>query len=746
MKSKNSFYIIIFLLLVPYLFFFQPVFLGKTFAGTDIASFFYPFKVTASEMYRTGQIHLWDPYIFAGMPTGAEIQTGLFYPLNLLFAALSVFRAIVHFIAFHMFLTALFMFLYLRQIGLSRAASLFGALAFAYNGFSLMHVDQLSMLSVCTWLPLILLFIEKASKEKGFLYPTLAGMAMGLQFLGGHVQMSAITCIVCAFYVGFKLLKPILSKDKIASARIATIGISILLIGIALASVALIPFLESYSLSLRSGDDYEASSAIHASLGELQTFIVPELREKGSAIRWFGGTGETYAGVVPIFLALFAAIYVRGEFFLFYAALAAFSFFASFGSAFPLHYILYHLVPFYGALQIPIRFMFPFMFSISSLAAMAIDRIAKQADEASKYTRGLLIFGSLVLCLYLVVVLTSGGRSFLIEATEGGITAPLRFLAVFGAFASSLYLFSSSKLPRWIFAAALIIITLFDLLSFGTRYFKIGDESTVSAKPAFFNFLEQDRGIYRVSISLQDFPPNLPIVCKFQSISGYSPIILKDFIRYVIFDATKSPDLSRVETGARLYVPAANDTVMKGLLNVKYNVYPLEKDGMYYIGVAPLKNYYPRAFLVSQYEIVPNRQEILPKLAEEGFDPRRVMYLENSEDLSGYAFGSTGEGYADVLNFSPDKIDVMTRSGADMLLYLSEIYYPGWKAYVDGVQTDIYRANYLFRSIPLKAGEHFVSLIYDPLSFKLGKYISLFSLAICIGLIGFGVYARRRKL
>ena len=153
------------MLALPCLYFAPAVFGGKGFAMNDIISFFYPFKYVAGEMYRTLNFYQWDPYLFGGMPTGAELQTALYYPLNLVFAVFSPMKGITLFIVLHIFLSSLFMYLYLREIKLSKLASLFGALAFTYNGYYLMHVDQLSILSVSCWLPLIFLLIEKTSKD-----------------------------------------------------------------------------------------------------------------------------------------------------------------------------------------------------------------------------------------------------------------------------------------------------------------------------------------------------------------------------------------------------------------------------------------------------------------------------------------------------------------------------------------------------------------------------------------------------
>ena len=82
--------IVVFLLLLPHLLLFPATFGTQALLFEDHLSFFYPFRSAAARMYRDGRIALWDPYIFAGLPGGAEIQTALFYPFNLLFLPLSI--------------------------------------------------------------------------------------------------------------------------------------------------------------------------------------------------------------------------------------------------------------------------------------------------------------------------------------------------------------------------------------------------------------------------------------------------------------------------------------------------------------------------------------------------------------------------------------------------------------------------------------------------------------------------------
>lgn len=77
------------------------------------------------------------------------------------------------------------------------------------------------------------------------------------------------------------------------------------------------------------------------------------------------------------------------------------------------------------------------------------------------------------------------------------------------------------------------------------------------------------------------------------------------------------------------------------------------------------------------------------------------------------------------------------------LLILGDVYYPGWKAYVDNVETKIYRANYIMRAVALPKGRHLVEFRYYPFSFRMGTAVSLTTLVF---IIGFLIWDQKKKL
>jgi len=95
-----------------------------------------------------------------------------------------------------------------------------------------------------------------------------------------------------------------------------------------------------------------------------------------------------------------------------------------------------------------------------------------------------------------------------------------------------------------------------------------------------------------------------------------------------------------------------------------------------------------------------------------------------------------------VLTYENNRIILEVDTPEAAFLFMSEAYYPGWQAYVDGKQEEIVRASYVFRAIPLGPGSHRVEVVFEPLSFKIGLSLSL--LTVFLLLLAWGIFTRRR--
>jgi hypothetical protein len=167
----------------------------------------------------------------------------------------------------------------------------------------------------------------------------------------------------------------------------------------------------------------------------------------------------------------------------------------------------------------------------------------------------------------------------------------------------------------------------------------------------------------------------------------------------------------------------------------------------------------PRAFLVPAAEIVRPGNEIVARMASGDWDPTRLVLIEGQFDLSKLAPPASapaapvtfdaphatdvrsGPGRVHILRTEPERVRLDVSATAPAMLFLADLDYPGWRATVDGRDTPIYRANYLFRAVHVPAGQHTVEFVYQPRSFRLGLFVTVAATALVVAalaLLGFG--------
>jgi uncharacterized membrane protein YfhO len=192
------------------------------------------------------------------------------------------------------------------------------------------------------------------------------------------------------------------------------------------------------------------------------------------------------------------------------------------------------------------------------------------------------------------------------------------------------------------------------------------------------------------------------------------------------------------------------------MLNVKYVLTekPTNLKGLSWVLDGPATSklyenqyYLPRAFLAEQFEILKSDQEFARAFHELTFDPRSTILLDRTParflELKKMPTVPNLEPAVRVITYENNRIWLEVDTPDAALLFMSETYYPGWKAYVDGREEEILRANYVFRAIPVGPGSHRIEVVYDPLSFKVGLAVSL--LTIVIPLTVWALFARRKR-
>ncbi len=157
------------------------------------------------------------------------------------------------------------------------------------------------------------------------------------------------------------------------------------------------------------------------------------------------------------------------------------------------------------------------------------------------------------------------------------------------------------------------------------------------------------------------------------------------------------------------------------------------------------KNMMPRAFLVSDCKVILSDDVLTETLFSEKFDPTQTVLLEENPRF--FDCGELGvkqreeegaRGRVSIKQLTYDSIELEVDSPVRQILFLSESYYPGWVARVNGQVVKIYRANIVFRAIVVPPGKSIVEMSYQPPLFYVGIGISLTSLTGCTLLMVFG--------
>jgi hypothetical protein len=137
----------------------------------DFTGQYYPLQLFAAREMAAGRLPAWDPYLNTGQPGLADIQTGFFYPLNLLSNLLLALLGqpftvgmLTAQVALHFSLASLFTYLFVRHLACragaqtpaARFAGAVAALTFTYAGYlTSFPVQQITILETAVWLPLI---------------------------------------------------------------------------------------------------------------------------------------------------------------------------------------------------------------------------------------------------------------------------------------------------------------------------------------------------------------------------------------------------------------------------------------------------------------------------------------------------------------------------------------------------------------------------------------------------------------
>lgn len=742
----------------------------------------YPFREFAADyLANHGDFPQWTPYIFGGMPFAANPTFGdTFFPAFLLRLLLPVDVGISLGFLIYLVLAGTTAFLFLRQLKLDWGPAFVGGAAYMFTGqvLSLVFAGHDGKMIVSALLPLALMFLHQAISRGDWRRYLGFGVVVGLSLLSPHVHLTYYLLMAAGFFWLFMVVwsgeRPA-SHAWWASALLFAGGLAV---GAALDGIQLIPFVEYIAYSPR-GAGAAAAGGVSTGWEFATSYSMPP--EELLNVVWpsFSGMVENYwgrnplkfhseyLGVVPLMLACFGfGLAEKRRYAWFFVFLITYAVLFSLGGHTPFYRIPFHLLPLVKLTRGPSMIFYLAAFGVAVLAAFGTQVLLK---AAGKVRRGILLCWLGGLAAAAVLALAGGWKGIMLSfappehlsALERNYATftwdAVRGLGVALTLAGLIFALQKQRLIAEAWAFAVGGLVLLDLWSVERRQIRFGPPAEeVFAPDGVISALSADKSLYRVlPIPTAYWQDNYFMVHDIRSVLGYQ--------------GTELHRYDELLGGKNQWRNLTSPNIWR-LLAVKYLVLsqPVEFPGLTPVGegsgerAGSLTTYEgdqvylyrfegaePYARVVAQAFKVPDEQTV-PTLVNPRFDPSRLLLVPPDAPVGDTSLAALPEAVpidVDVTEVRPGwyRFALETPPADSAYLFVSENYYPAWRATVDGREAPVVRAQFTLMAVPLPAGARSVELVFRSTTYRIGRIVTLATVLLVAGVVVAERLRRRRE-
>ncbi len=665
------------------------LFMIPDFGESDVLHLNLPLKEILSTSLKSGQWPLWTPYLASGFPLLAEGQIGTFYLPNLLF-----FRFMPTVTAYNLnlvlafFLSAIGYFIFAQSIGLSSVPATFAAIVFTFSGFLSVHLNHFNLIQAASLLPLLFWASNRLANKPSIGNTVLFSFLLTEQIFTGH------------FYIVFITLIGILIFFAINRYQIRRLAIGLFLTFL-LGSIQLFPTIELQQKSARAGGlDFDTVTSYPYPPKHLLTFINPYAfgsPANGSYPAFNDNWGifwenTAYIGILPLVFAGLSLIYIKEKWVKTSFVLFFLSLLLVLGKYSPIYFVF--SIPPFSFFRVPSKFLLLTVFSLTLLSALMVEKIIRKLK--------------------------------------------VRFVAV-------------------LFIALLFTLIITDEFYFSYNYPPVTPSSWWTDYPQTAEYLSAKEGRI-VSIGASTLWNSVFVKNGWQDMSPY--VYFRNSL-YPNYNAIfKIPNID-INTGG--LIPKRTSLMMS--LNQEIKIDEKEQIALVSTASANALSLQNTNYLISAYRII---NPVFQKLGEVDFIYKNSQSLPRAYiAYKSRLINTTGDFYREVskndflkettvlvendkflieekgdpsgkvriTDATSLKVTLETESSSAGILVFTDSFYPGWKAYLDTKETEIFVVNLNQRGIIIPPGKHEVNFVFKSFSFTLGKIVTIISALIVFGVL-----------
>lgn len=774
------------------LFFAHVLFGGRYIVGGDALYYSYPLRTIAWQTLKQGQWPVWTTQILSGYPLLSMAQLGLAYPFTWAYLFVRGPWAEQLYLLAPFLLAPIFTYAYLRELNRSPLASIFGALTFGYGGMIASPIAMSGLIPhSCMWLPLLLISLERARRGRFIPWLLAAAAVYSLCVLNGHAQTFVYAGFLAGAYALFLSLttKSEAPRDKTRGFMwkrwqplLTAAGAALLTSGVA--AFQILETQQAARLSVRQTLSYELfTQGSFTPLDLWHSFTTPLFHVIDV---------HAYVPALAVLLGIIAVYTEAGRSnrrdprVFFWFAVAGLACVLMTGRNTPVYRLIYH-IPLLNLFRVPSRHAFEWTFAAGVLSAYGWDAMAvffrnSRLKLSRSATKQILVTGGLLFSAMVIGVVW-----FLrVKAAPSSPNAEVNYWLFKTAFTlvSAAALWQAAIVvanrPRYLLLTATLLVLCYAEPSiflsqwwapstFSAAHYQTPTETTRYLQ----QFPPAENRVYtRAFLMNEQFaePPrfdgvNFGALYGLHDVSGYEPLMLDRYSRAlggVWLDGVRpldggEPDPSLFTSESRV-LDLLNTThvVAYQKLTPDLNATPTAYADVWQVAreqreTLILRNTraMPRAWLVAEVESVTG-EAALARIRGSGvkqFEPRRTALWEvPATDLPALPGGDLAAGStARIVSYEAARLRIETEAPTPAILVVSEIFYPGWMATIDGQPAPIRATDYLLRGIALPAGRHSVEMHYAAPAAHRGALISIGTLIALLGLGGFALVTALRN-